>query len=62
MKPWYTSKTLWFNMVAAALIALEGVTGLLQPYMPVNFYVAMCVGLPVINAVLRAITDKRLTA
>lgn len=60
-KPWYTSKTLWVNAIAAGLIALEATMGALQPLMPVNFYAAMAVGLPVINAVLRIITTSALS-
>lgn len=57
-KPWYLSKTLLFNAMVAALAALEQYAGLLQPHLPVNFYVAVAVGLPVINAVLRVITTQ----
>lgn len=62
VKPWYTSKTLIINAIAAALVALEVGTGLLQPFMPANFYTMVAVGLPVINAVLRVITTTALTA
>lgn len=55
-KPWWKSRTIWVNAGMAALTALEGVTGWLQPYLPVNFYVAMAVALPIVNGVLRAIT------
>ncbi|CAB4123345.1 hypothetical protein UFOVP40_23 [uncultured Caudovirales phage] len=61
-KPWYLSKTLWFNIICAALAALESNTGILQPFLPVNFYSALAVGLPVVNGVLRVITTKGLTA
>ena len=57
MKPWYTSKTLIIN----ALVALEAGTGLLQPYLPGNFYAMIAVGLPVVNAILRVITTTALT-
>lgn len=56
MKPWYTSKTIIVNAIAAALVALEAGTGLLQPHLPGNFYAIIAVGLPVVNAVLRVIT------
>lgn len=59
-KPWWKSRTLWVNASMAALTALEGVTGWLQPYLPVNFYVAMAVALPILNGVLRAITTQPL--
>lgn len=62
MKPWYQSKTIIVNVIAAGLAALEATTGLLQPYVPVNIYAAIAVGLPVVNAMLRVITSKQLTA
>lgn len=55
---WHESKTLRANAIAAALVAVEAGTGLLQPYLPVNFYAIMCFALPVVNAVLRVITSK----
>ena len=61
MKPWYKSKTIIFNAVVAALAALEGVTGLLAPYTGPNFYAALCVVLPIGNAVLRVISNTTLT-
>ena len=57
-KPWWLSKTLWINAIAAALVALEAGTGMLQPLLPVNFYTLLAVGLPVINAGLRIITTQ----
>jgi len=58
MKPWYLSKTLIVNALAAGLMAFEAVTGLLQPHLPANLYVLLAVGLPVINAVLRVVTTQ----
>lgn len=60
MKAWYKSKTLWVNLVAAVLMALEAGTGLLKPYMADTFWVTMAVGLPIVNAVLRIITTQAL--
>ena len=62
MKPWYTSKTIIVNAIVAAMVALEASTGLLQPYLPGNFYAIIAVGLPVVNAVLRVITTTALAA
>lgn len=62
MKPWYNSKTITINALVAALVALEAGTGLLQPYLPGNFYTLIAVGLPVVNAILRVITTTTLTA
>ena len=58
MKPWYLSKTIIFNVLVAVLLAVETVTGLLQPHLPANLYVIIAVGLPVINAALRVITSQ----
>ncbi|MBK6742502.1 MAG: hypothetical protein IPG66_05790 [Hydrogenophilales bacterium] len=60
-KPWWQSKILWVNAIAAALMALEGVTGVIQPYVPVNVYVVFAVLLPVVNALLRVIATQALT-
>jgi hypothetical protein len=62
MKPWYKSKTIIVNALVAGLVALEAVSGLLQPHLPMNFYTAIAVGLPVINAVLRVITSEGVRA
>lgn len=59
-KPWWRSRTLWCNAAAAALVALEANTGLLQPHLPVNFYTALAVALPIINALLRVVTTQAL--
>ena len=34
VKPWWKSKTIWLNLISAALLALEAQFGLLQPYLP----------------------------
>lgn len=61
MKKWYQSKTLLLNAFAAGLLALEAASGILQPFLSVNFYAAVAVALPVINAVLRVVTTQGLT-
>lgn len=58
MKKWYLSKTLWVNAFVAGLVALEAVTGALQPLVPGNIYVIFSVALPIINAMLRVITTQ----
>lgn len=60
MKQILSSKTMMFNIVSALLITLEGMTGMLQPLLPVNFYTAMCIALPLVNAMLRVITTQPL--
>lgn len=60
VKLWWQSRTLIVNALAAALVALEAGTGLLQPYLPVDFFTAIAVALPVVNAILRVITTQAL--
>lgn len=60
MKPWWQSKTLIVNAIAAALVALEAGTGMLKPYLADNFYVMVAVGLPIINSILRVVTTQGL--
>lgn len=59
-KPWYQSRVIILNAVAAALTALEASTGVLKPVLGDGFYVLMAVGLPVLNAALRAVTSQPL--
>lgn len=61
-KCWWKSKTIILNAVAAGLVALEAGTGMLQPYLPVNLYTAVAVGLPILNAMLRVITSQPIRA
>lgn len=60
-KKFTQSKVLAVNAVAAGLIALEASTGMIQPYLPVNFYAAMTFILPIINAILRVFTNQAVT-
>lgn len=61
MKPWWQSKTLWANTIAAALVALEANMGVLQPHVPVNVYALFAFALPIVNAALRIVTSQGLT-
>lgn len=56
VKPWYHSKVLWFNLLAAGLIALESQFAMLQPYLPGSVYAWVATALTVGNAVLRVVT------
>lgn len=60
-KVWWKSKTLWVNAIVASLAAAEAVTGVMQPHVGVNFYAAIAVFLPIINAFLRVITTEALS-
>lgn len=59
-KPWWRSRMIRLNVLAAGLVALEASTGVLQPYLPVDFYAAMSVILPILNAMLRVVTSQPL--
>lgn len=60
-KHWSQSKTLRFNALCAALIALEANLNLLQAYIPGNVYAWLAVGLVAGNSFLRTITNSGLT-
>ena len=60
-KPWYQSKTLWFNALCAVLYVIEANVALAQPLLPVNVYAVFVPVLLVGNAVLRVISAARLT-
>ena len=58
-KPWFTSKTVWFNILTiggVALDALVGIMPLVQPVIPLTVYPWIMFGVGVVNIVLRAIT------
>ena len=59
-KPWWCSKTLWFNLVVAALAAAEAGSGILQPLLPANTYACLTFLLTVGNAALRVVTNTEL--
>lgn len=56
MKKWYKSKTLWFNIIVAGLIALEASFPMLQSFFSVNVYAVLATALAVGNAMLRVVT------
>lgn len=58
MKPWWKSRTLWFNALVAGLAALEASANLMQPYVPGNVYGYGLLVLTVGNAILRIITTQ----
>jgi hypothetical protein len=58
MKKWYKSKVVWFNIIMAAMVALEASFSSLQPVLPVNVYGVLITVLAVGNAVLRVISTQ----
>ena len=55
-KPWYRSRTIWFNAICTALGAAELSLGLLQAMLPVDAYAVLSFVLVVGNTVLRSLT------
>jgi hypothetical protein len=60
VKPWWRSKTLWFNALAFALAAVELNAGLLRAVLPANWFAWFAFGVPIANALLRAFTHTAL--
>jgi len=58
MKHWWQSKTIWLNIIVGGLASLEATTGMLEPFLPQHWYVAVAVGLPILNVALRTITTQ----
>jgi|GEM_PF-3810409 len=56
-KHWLRSRTLIVNATALGLIVAESHLQLLQSVLPVNVYALAAFALPVMNAVLRLITN-----
>ena len=62
MKPWYQSKTLIFNGFVAFMVTLDANTGVLQPFLPTDFYTVLCIVVTAINAVFRVLTKHGISA
>lgn len=60
-KPIIDSKTIIVNAVVLLFSALEYNLHMIQPYLPVNYFVAVSIGLPVINGLLRLVTSQPVT-
>ena len=59
MKPWYKSKTVWFNVALVGGAAVGGLAGLfpaLQPYMTPKVFVIWTTLIGVANVGLRSMT------
>lgn len=55
-KPWYQSKTLWFNAIVLMLAAAEAQLGVIKDALPGGLFAWLAFVLPVVNALLRFIT------
>lgn len=61
MKKWWQSKTIWFNIIVASLVALEETFSALQGLLPANVYAIAVPVLAIGNAVLRIVTTQGIT-
>ena len=57
-KPWYESKTIWFNLIIAAMTMATAATPSLEPLMTPEVYGVLATGVAFINAILRLVTGK----
>ena len=60
-KPWWQSRTLWFNALVAVGAALEAGTGLLAQLFTPEIYPRVALAVALINAVLRVVTTQAVT-
>ena len=60
-KPWWHSRTLWFNALCLVLAGAEAKLGVVQGTLPGGLYTWLAFALPLGNAALRAITNSGLT-
>lgn len=63
MKPWYLSKTIWFNLLTFTPLMLDAVVthvGLLRPFIPDGVYPVALAVLTIGNVWLRLITTEAL--
>lgn len=59
-KPFWRSKTLWFNALVALGAAVESQVGMLKAYVGPEGYVAMVMLIPAVNTMLRIISKEEL--
>ncbi|MDZ4378778.1 MAG: hypothetical protein U0973_11555 [Xanthomonadaceae bacterium] len=59
-KPCRRSWTLWINLAAAALVALQAGMDLLEQVLSARLYLGVALVLPMVNAVLRVLTTQAL--
>lgn len=60
-KPWYKSKTVWFNIVSILGALVDGLVGMLymvEPFIAPGLYPFVMLAVGLINILLRAISDK----
>jgi len=60
-KPWYKSKTVWFNAASSALIAIEASIHVMQDVFGPYAYLTLVAVVAAGNIILRTITSEGLT-
>lgn len=60
-KPWWRSRTMWFNALCLAAAAAEPQLGAAKDVLPGGLYAWLAFVLPIGNAVLRGITTTGVT-
>ena len=60
-KPWWASRTVWFNVIAGALLALEMNLPSLQGTIDAGTYAYLLVTVNIVNVILRTITKAPVT-
>lgn len=60
-KPWYQSKTLWFNAIVGGLATAEASLHVLQPVTGEKTFAVLALSLAVGNAILRVISTQGIT-
>jgi hypothetical protein len=58
MKPWWQSKTIWFNILVAMGAAGEASLNVIQGYFDPRIYYVLLMLVPAINVVLRFISTQ----
>ena len=60
-KPWYQSRTMWFNAVGVTLFYFESQMHVLKDMLPATLYPWLVLLLPLGNMLLRSVTDTAVT-
>jgi len=60
-KPWWASKTLWFNLFVGVLLAVEMNFAALQDFIEPQTYAYLALIINVVNVALRAVTKSPVT-
>lgn len=58
VKPWYKSKTIWFNIVLTFFAVLDTTINLLQPVLGEQTYPIILFVVSFFNLILRSVTDQ----